>query len=222
MLLSAELSESAALPIVAGLITLPLKCLCLNLHNLWIWYLTWWTDFADVVKVLEVGITLGYVGESNLVTWILKIWEVFWAEEGEWWRTDTLELWCWRRLESPMDHEDIKPVHPKGNQSWVFIGRTDAEDGAPIYFGHGYEWPTHGKYSDAGKSWRQEEKGTTEGEMVGWHHRLNGHEFEQTLGDSEGQGSLMCCSPWGWKEPDMTEQLNNKNINYIHICIMCM
>ena len=151
MLLSAELSESAALPIVAGLITLPLKCLCLNLHNLWIWYLTWWTDFADVVKVLEVGITLGYVGESNLVTWILKIWEVFWAEEGEWWRTDTFELWCWRRLESPMDHEDIKSINPKGNQPWIFFGKTDAKAEALILWPPDVKSWLIGKDPDAGK-----------------------------------------------------------------------
>ena len=113
-----------------------------------------------------------------------------------------------KTLKSPLDYKEIQPVHPKGDQSWIFIGRTDAE--APIL------WPPDAKSQhirkdpDAGKDWRQEEKGTTEDEMVGWHHQLNGHEFEQAPGDSEGQGSLVCCSSWDHKESDMTEQLNNK------------
>ena len=127
--------------------------------------------------------------------------------------------WCFwtvvleKTLESPLDCKEIQPVHPKGDQPWVFIGGTDAEAETPIL------WPPHakswliGKDSDAGKDWRQEEKGVTEDEMVGWHHRLNGHEFEQALRDSEGQGSLVCCSPWGRKESEMTEWLKNKNNN---------
>ena len=88
--------------------------------------------------------------------------------------------------------KDIKPVNPKGNQSWKFIGRTDVETEVPV------------KNPDAGKEWGQEEKWVTENEMFGWHHQLNGQEFEQTLGDSEGQGSLVCFSPWGCKELDAT------------------
>ena len=101
-----------------------------------------------------------------------------------------------------------KTLGQQGNQPWIFIGRTDAE-APPIL------WPPDGKSClirkdpDAGKDWRQEEKGTTEDEMVGWHHWLNGHEFEQTPRDSEGQGSLACCGARGHKESDMTEQLNN-------------
>ena len=100
----------------------------------------------------------------------------------------------------------IKPVNPKGNQSWTFTGSTDAE--VPILC-HlmGRNQPIR-KDSDDGKNWRQEEKGTTE-ETVGWHHWLNGHEFEQALGDGEGQGSLECCSPWGRKKLDMTQGLDN-------------
>ena len=110
-----------------------------------------------------------------------------------------------KTLENPLDCKEIQPVHPKGDQSWVFIGRTDAEAETPIL------WPRDAKNGfirkdpDAGKDGRQEEKGTTEDEMVGWHHRLNGHEFEQAPGDGEGQGSLACCSPWGHKEMDTTE-----------------
>ena len=107
--------------------------------------------------------------------------------------------------------KEIKTVNPKGNQPWIFIGRTDAEAEAPVLWPPVVKnWLT-GKDPDAGKDWGQEEKGMTEDEMIGWHHWLNGHEFEQTPGDSEGQGSLVCCSPWGCKELDMTEGLNNNN-----------
>ena len=105
----------------------------------------------------------------------------------------------------------LKELKKKGNQPWIFIGRTDAEAEAPVL------WPPDakswliGKNPVAGQDWRQEKKGTTEDEMVGRHHHLNGHEFEQILGDSEGQGSLTCCSPWGRKESDTTEWLNNKS-----------
>ena len=108
-----------------------------------------------------------------------------------------------KTLTSPLDCKEIQPVHPKRNQSWIFTGRTDAEAETPIL------WPPDVKNwliwkdPDAGKDWRQEEKGTTENEMVEWYHRLNWHEFE-----SDGQGSLACCSPWGSKESDMTEWLN--------------
>ena len=122
--------------------------------------------------------------------------------------------WCFwtvvleKTLESPLDFKEIKPVNPKGNQSWIFIGKTDAEAETPIL------WPPDVKNwlvtkdPDAGKDWRQEEKGTTEEGMVGWHHQLDGHEFEQTPGVGDGQGNLACCSPWGCKESDTTEQLN--------------
>ena len=119
--------------------------------------------------------------------------------------------WCFwtvvleKTLESPLDCKEIQPVHPKGDQYWIFIGRTDAEAKTLILWPpdvkNGLIW----KDPDAGKDWRQEEKGMTEGKMVGWHHQLNGHEFEQALGVGEGQGSLVCCSPWGRKELDMTE-----------------
>ena len=113
-----------------------------------------------------------------------------------------------KTLESPLDCEETQPVHPKGNQSSIFIGRTDAEAETPIL------WPTHAKSQvlrkapDGGKDSKQEKKGMTEDKKVGWHHQLNGHEFEQALGDGEGQGSLVCCSPGGHKESDTTERLN--------------
>ena len=126
-----------------------------------------------------------------------------------------LRNWCFwtvvleKTLESPLDCKEIKSVNPKGKQSWIFIGRTDTEAEVPIL------WPPDAKNwlirkdPDAGKDWRQEMKGTTEYEMVGWHHWLDGHEFEQTPGDAEGQRSLACCRSWGRKESYTTEQVNN-------------
>ena len=105
-----------------------------------------------------------------------------------------------KTLESSLDRKDIKPVNQKGNQRWIFIGRTDAEAATPILWPPDMKSWLIGKDPDAGKDWGQEEKGTTEGEMVGWHHRLNGHEFEQTPGVSEGWGILACWSSWGLKE----------------------
>ena len=107
-----------------------------------------------------------------------------------------------------LDCKEIKPVHAKGNEFWILIGRTDAEAETPIL------WPLDtknwllGKDPDAGKDWRQEEKGMTEDEMFGWHHWIDGHKFEQAPGVGGGQGSLECCSPWGHKESDMTERQN--------------
>ena len=111
-----------------------------------------------------------------------------------------------KTLESPLDRKEIKLVNPKGNQPWIFIGKTDAEAEAPIL------WPPDvknwliGKDPDAEKDWRQEEM--TEDEMVGWHHRLDGHESEQVPGFGDGQGSLVCYRSWGHKELAVTEQLN--------------
>ena len=115
-----------------------------------------------------------------------------------------------KTLESPLDCKEIKLVNPKGYHPWIFIGGTDAETEAPILWPHdANRWLT-AKGPDGGKDWRQKEKGMTEDEMVGWHHWLvNGHEFEQALGDGKGQGTLVFCSPWGHKESDRTEWLNN-------------
>ena len=111
-------------------------------------------------------------------------------------------------LEYPLDSKEIQPVHPKGNQSWIFIGRTDAEAETPIL------WPLEakswliGKDPNAGKDWGQEEKGMIEDEMAGWHHWLDGGESEWTPEIGDGQGGLVCCSSWGRKKSDTTEQLN--------------
>ena len=128
-------------------------------------------------------------------SWVLKNW-CFW--------TVVLE----KTLESPLDCKEIQPVHPKGNQSWMFIGRTDAEAETSILWPVDVKSCFFGKDPDAGKDWRREEKGTAENEIVGWHHWLNGHELEQGPGVGDGQGGLACCSPWDCKESDTTEQLN--------------
>ena len=128
-------------------------------------------------------------------------------KKAEHWRIDAFELWCWRRLESPLDCKEIKLVHPKGNESWIFIGRTDAEAETPILWPPSL-WPAKnwliGKDPNAGQDWGQEEKGTTEDEMAGWRHWLDGREFEWTPGDSERQRSLAYYGMWGPKESDMT------------------
>ena len=134
-------------------------------------------------------------------SWALKNW-CFW--------TTVLE----KTLKSPLNSKEIESVNPKGNQFWIVIGRTDAEVEASVIWPPNVRIRLIRKDLDAGKNWRWEEKGMTEDEMVGWHHQLNGHEFEQALGDGEGQGGLACCCPQGHKESDMTEWMNNKG----HLC----
>ena len=141
------------------------------------------------------------------------MWELD-CEEG--W---ALKNWCFwtvvleKTLKSPLDSKEIQSVHPKGNQSWIFIGRTDAEAESPIL------WPPDAKNwhiwedPDTGTDWRREEKGTTKDEIVGWHHQLNGREFEQAPGVGDGQGSLACCSPWGCRvRHDWATELNWKKL----------
>ena len=129
------------------------------------------------------------------------------------WESDHKEGWVpknWyfrmvgleKTLESPLDSKEIKPVNPKGNQPWIFIGRTDTEAETPIFWPPDTKSQLIGKDPDAGKDFRQEEKGMTEDELIGWHHRLN------------GQGGMVCCSQWGHKESHMTERLNNSNKKY--------
>ena len=138
-----------------------------------------------------------------------------WFFHVQMWELDHKEGWalknlCFRTvvqektLESPLDSKEIKPINPKRNQPWMFIRWTDAEAEAPILWPPDEKSWLTGKDPDAGKDWGQEEKGATEDEMVRWHHWLDGHEFEQTPGDGNGQGSLVCCSSWGLKESDTT------------------
>ena len=123
----------------------------------------------------------------------------------------TWKIWCFwsvvleKTLESSLNCKEIQPVDPKGNQSWIFIGSTDIEPEAPILWPPDVKNCLIGKGPDTGQDWRQKEKGTTEDEMVGWHHWLDGHVFEEALGVGDGQGSLAYCSPWGHKESDPTE-----------------
>ena len=137
-------------------------------------------------------------------------------------RIDAFELRCGRRLLSPLDCKEIQPVHSQGDQPWVFFGRNDAEAEIPVL------WPSHakswliGKDSDAGRDWGQEEKGMTEDEMAGWHHRLDGHEFEWTPGVGDGQGGLACCNSCGCKESDTTEWLNWTELIFFFIFFSIM
>ena len=147
-------------------------------------------------------------GFSSSHVWM---WE-FDHEEG--W---ALKNWCFqtvvlnKTLKSHLGSKEIKPVNPEGNQPWIFIGRTEAEAEATIHWPPDTENWFIGKDPDAGKDWGQKEKEATENEVVEWHPQHNGLEFEQIWGDGEGQGSLACCSLWGRKECDMTQQLNNSN-----------
>ena len=131
----------------------------------------------------------------------------------------------WKANSLPLDHQGRTPplfivrfsiwTLPKGNQSWIFIGKTNAEVETPILWTSDAKNWLLGKDPDAGKDWRQEEKGMTEDEMVGWHHWLDGHEFEQAPGVGDGQGSLVFCSPWGCKELDRIERLNWGNVQVV-------
>ena len=131
-----------------------------------------------------------------------------------------LKNWCLRTVvlektpESPLDSKEIKPVNIKGNQPWILIGRTHAE--APVFWSPDVNSLLIGIVSDTGKDWRRKEKRASEDEMTRWHHWCNGQELEQTLGDGEGQGRLVCCSTWGHKESDTTGQLNRKK-KYIYV-----
>ena len=161
-------------------------------------FVSWWLPLLLLAPYCQ-----GY-GFSSGHVWM---WELDHKESWE------LKNWCFwnvvleKTLESPLDFKEIQTVHPKGNQSWVFNGRTDVEAETPIF------WPLDAKSwliwkdPDAGKDWGQEEKGMTEDEMAGWHHRLHGHEFGWTPGVGDGQRGLMCCNSWGRKESDTTERL---------------
>ena len=138
-----------------------------------------------------------------------------WALKNLYFSTVVLE----KTLESPLDSKEIQPVRSKGNQSWIFIGRTEAETPIP-WTPDAKNWLI-GKDHDARKEQRWEEKGTTEDEMNGLHHQLNGYEFEQALGVGDGQGSRACCSSWGVKESDMTERLNWTELRPYFIFLKC-
>ena len=146
-------------------------------------------SFLYVVPIQKGKIVLKSVSHESWTT-----------EKAECQKIDAFKPWCWRRLlRVPWISKEIKQVNTKGNQPWIFPWKTDAEVEALILWPPDVKsWPLE-KDPDAGKDWGQEEKSQTEDEMVGWHHRFNGHEFEQIPGDSEGQGSLACYSPWSYK-----------------------
>ena len=139
------------------------------------------------ICIIKVAVFLVVIYECE--RWTIK--------KTEHWRTDAFELWFWSRLflESPLDSKEIQPVYPRGNQSWIFTGVLMLKLKLQ-YFGHLMQRLIK-KDPDAGKDWRQKGKRMTEDEMVGWHHWLDGYEFEQAPGVGDGQGSLACCSPWG-------------------------
>ena len=167
------------------------------------------TNLDSILKsrnIADKGPSSQSYGFSSSHVWI---WEL---DHKESW---VQKNWCFwpvvleKTLESPLDCKEIQPVHPKGDQSWVFIGRTDAEGETPILWPPDMKSWLTGKDPDAGKDWRWEEK-TTEAEMVAWHRWCNGHgsKWTQAPGAGDRQGGLECCSPWGRKESDMTERLN--------------
>ena len=137
-----------------------------------------------------------------------------WMWELDYKESSVQENWCFwtvvleKTLESTLDCQEIQPVHPKGNHSWVFVGRTDVKAETPILWPPDVKSWLIWKDPDARKDWGPEEKGMTEDEMVGWHHWRNGYGFGWTLGVVKGQGGLACCDSWGCKESDPTERLN--------------
>ena len=167
------------------------------------------TNLDSILKsrhhFVKKGLSSQGYGFSSGHIWIWKLdYNESWAQKNSCFWTVVLE----KTLENPLDYKEIQPIHPKGDQSWVFIARTDVEAETPIL------WPPDAKSwliwkdPDTGEDWRQEEKGMTEDEMVGWHHQLNGHGFGWTPGVGDGQGGLACCVWWGCKELNTTEQLN--------------
>ena len=177
-----------------------------------------WKESYDaldsILKSRDITLpTKVHIVKAMIFPLILYRCESWTIKKAEHWRTDAFKLFSWT-LESPMDSKEIKPVNPNGNQSWMFIGRTDAEAEAPIL------WPSNAKSwlirkdPDAGKDWRWEEKGMTADEMVGWHHWLNGHGFGWILGVGDGQGGLACCRSWGAKSQTWLSnwtELNGQN-----------
>ena len=159
----------------------------------------------DITLPTKVRLEKAMYGFSSSHVWMWQLdYKESWVLKDRCFLTVTLE----KTLESPLDCKEIQPVHPKGNQSWIFIGRTDVETETPILWPPDVKSWLIWKDPDARKDWRWGEKGTTEDEMVGWHHWLNGHEFEGTPGVGDGQGGLACCNSWGHKESDTTERLN--------------
>ena len=169
------------------------------------------TNLENILKSRDITLPTKVCLVKAMVFPVVTYWCESWTiKKAERWRIDAFELWYWRWRLSPLDCKEIQPVNPRGNQSWIFMGWTDAEAETPIL------WPHDGKHwliwkdPDAGKDWRREEKGTTEDKMVGWHHQLNGHVWVS----SGSCRRLACCSPWGCRESDTTERLNCTELNH--------
>ena len=163
------------------------------------------TNLDGILKSKDITLPTKAYRFSTSHVWMWELdYEESWAPKNWCFWTVVLE----KTLESPLDCKEIQPVHPKGNQSWIFIGRTDVKAETLILSSADTKNWLLGKDPDAGKDWRPEEKGTTEDEIIEWHHLLDGHEFEQALGIGDGKGGLACYSPCGHKELDTSEQLN--------------
>ena len=161
------------------------------------------TKLDSILKSRDITLPLKVcLFKASVFPVVLYRCENWMIKKAEHWRLHTVELCLNKILESPLDCKEIKPVNSKAIQPWIFIGRIDAEAEAPILWPPDSKSQLIGKDPDSGNDWGLEEKRVTEDEMIGWHHQLNGHKFEKTLGESEGQGSLACCSPWGHKELD--------------------
>ena len=184
------------------------------------------TSLDSILKSRDITLPT----KVHLVKGMVFPWSCMDMRVGLWRKLSTEELMLLNcgvgeDLESPLDCKEIQPVHSKGDQPWVFFGRNDAKAETPVL------WPPHvkswliGKDPDAGRDWGQEDKGTTEDEMAGWHHQLDGYEFGWTPGVGDGQGGLVCCGSWGCKESDMTEWLNWTDWRYttwpFEICVHC-
>ena len=166
------------------------------------------TNLESILKSRDISLpTKVHIVKPMVFPVVMCGCESWTIKKAERQRIDAFELWYWKRL-SRVPWTAKRSNQNKGNQSWIFIGRTDVEaETATLWPPDGKNWLIR-KDSDAGQHWRQEEKGTAEDEMVGWHHGRDGHEFEQSPGVGDGQGSLVCCSPWGHKASDTTEWLN--------------
>ena len=171
------------------------------------------TNLDSVLKTRDITFPIK-VHLVKAVIFPVVIYGCWKLDHKEDWVPKNLCFWAvvWEKtLESPLDSKEIKSVNLKGNKSWIFIIRIDAQAEVSALWPPDAKSQFIGKDPDAGKDWRQDRKGMTEDEMAGWHHWLNGQEFDLALGDGEGQGNLACCSPWGRKELDTTEWLNNDN-----------
>ena len=172
------------------------------------------TDLDRILKSRDITLSKVRLVKAMVFPVVMYGCESWTIKKAERWKIDAFELWCWRRLLRVPWTARRSNQNPKGNQSWIFIGRTDTEVETEIH------WPPDaknwliGKDPDAGKDWRQEKKGMTEHEMVGWHHWLDGRESEQALGAGNGQGSLACYSLRGHKELHTTERLNWTELNW--------